>query len=56
MRRRERQPFPTRRGSDFCKVGRVSGRWLDANENGAELCVTLCVTRAGKKGQIPDYL
>ena len=26
-----------------------------ANENGAEFCVTLCVTRMGKNVQIADY-
>jgi hypothetical protein len=39
----------------------LQGRWLalsqaPGNENGADFCVTLCVTRAGKNRQLPDYL
>jgi hypothetical protein len=37
----------------------LQGRWgdceADASKNGADFCVTLCVTRTQKNGQIRDY-
>ena len=39
----------------FSTAARERGHGLRANENSAEFCVTLCVTRMGKNVQIRDY-
>jgi len=38
------------------EVRDVQGYKLSANQNRALFCVTLCVTRMPKNGQIADYL